>query len=98
MPVCSDWIEKIEEDIRKFNPENVVLVAHSLGCTAVAHWAKRFGTKIKGALLVAPSDCEAATYDFDTKGFAPIPLEKLPFVSLVAVSGNDEYVSLTRAK
>jgi len=96
-PVCADWIEKIEEDVQKTNPEKVILVAHSLGCTAVAHWARKFGTKIKGAFLVAPSDCEAATYNFDTKGFAPIPLEKLSFKSLVAASSNDEYVSLERA-
>ncbi len=97
-PVCADWIEKIREDVQKANPKNIVLVAHSLGCTAVAHWARKFGTKIKGAFLVAPSDCEAPTYNFDTKDFAPIPLDKLPFKSLVVASTNDEYVSLERAK
>lgn len=97
-PVCADWIETIEAEVQKSTSEKVVLVAHSLGCTAVVHWAKKFGTRIKGALLVAPSDCEAETYNFDTKGFAPIPLEKLPFKSLVVASSNDEYVSLTRAE
>ncbi len=97
-PVCSDWINKIETDVQNANSELVVLVAHSLGCTAVAHWVRKFGTKIKGALLVAPSDCEAENYNFDTKGFAPIPLEKLPFKSLVVASTNDEYVSLERAE
>jgi len=97
-PICADWLEKIEADVQKATPETVVLVAHSLGCTAVAHWARKFGTRIKGALLVAPSDCEAATYNFDTKGFTPIPLEKLPFVSLVVASTDDEYVSLERAR
>jgi len=96
-PVCSDWTRTIEAEVQKELPERVVLVAHSLGCTAVAHWAKQFGTRIKGAFLVAPSDCEAETYNFDTKGFAPIPLEKLPFPSLVIASEDDEYVSLTRA-
>ncbi len=97
-PICDDWIETIEKEVQRESPENVVLIAHSLGCTAVVHWAKKFGTKIKGAFLVAPSDCEAETYNFDTKGFAPIPLEKLPFKSLVAASENDEYVSLERAE
>lgn len=97
-PVCSNWIETIESEVQKESPERVVLIAHSLGCTAVAHWARSFGTKIKGAFLVAPSDCEAETYNFDTKGFAPIPLEVLPFKSLVIASANDEYVSLKRAK
>ena len=93
----SRWL-KNEGDVQKANPERVVLVAHSLGCTAIAHWARKFGTRIKGALLVAPSDCEAATYNFDTKGFAPIPLEKLSFRSLVVASADNEYVSLTRAR
>jgi uncharacterized protein len=97
-PICDDWIETIEREVQIETQGNVVLVAHSLGCTAVAHWAKKFGTKIKGAFLVAPSDCEAESYNFDTKGFAPIPLEKLPFQSLVIASENDEYVSLKRAK
>ncbi len=97
-PVCADWIKTIEAEVQKANPETVVLVAHSLGCTAVAHWARKFGTKIKGAFLVAPSDCEAESYNFDTKGFAPIPLDAMPFKSLVVASSNDEYVSLERAE
>jgi uncharacterized protein len=97
-PVCDDWTATIEAEVQQEeSPERVVLVAHSLGCTAVVQWAKRFGTRIKGAFLVAPSDCEAETYNFDTKGFAPIPLEKLPFPSLVIASTNDEYISLPRA-
>lgn len=97
-PVCDDWTATIEQEVRRESPERVVLVAHSLGCTAVAHWAKRFGTVIKGAFLVAPSDCEAASYNFDTQGFAPIPLERLPFRSLVVASTDDEYVPLARAE
>jgi len=100
-PVCSDWTDYIELEVQMRKPENVVLVAHSLGCTAVAHWAGQYAATakgIKGAFLVAPSDCEAPTYNFDTKGFAPIPLIKLPFKSLVVASANDEYVSLGRAK
>ncbi len=97
-PVCSDWIAKIEADVQAAGPENVVLVAHSLGCIATAQWAKAFRTKIKGAFLVGPSDCEAESYTFDTKGFAPIPLERLPFKSVVVASTNDEYISMARAR
>ena len=96
-PVCSDWIAKIEADVQTAGPENVVLVAHSLGCIATAQWAKAFGTMIKGAFLAGPSDCEAESYTFDTKGFAPIPLERLPFKSVVVASTTDEYISLERA-
>ena len=97
-PVCSDWIAKIEAYVQAAGPKNVILIAHSLGCTAVAHWAKEFGTQIKGAFLVAPSDCEAGSYSFDTKEFAPIPLTRMPFRSLLVASTNDEYVSVGRAK
>jgi len=97
-PVCDDWTATIEAEVRKEAPTPVVLVAHSLGCIAVVRWAQRFGTKIKGALLVAPSDCEAETYTFDTQGFAPVPLEKLPFRSVVIASTDDRYISLERAE
>lgn len=96
-PVCDDWTATIEAEVQKESPARVVLVAHSLGCTAVAQWARAFGTRIKGAFLVAPSDCEAPTYTFDTKGFAPIPLDALPFKSVVIASTDDEYISLERA-
>lgn len=96
-PDCADWIENIDKEVRRRAAENVVLIAHSLGCTAIAHWAKNFQTPIKGAFLVAPSDCEAATYTFETTGFSPIPLERLPFKSVVVASTNDYYVSLKRA-
>jgi uncharacterized protein len=97
-PKCSDWTETIEKEVRKHSIQDVVLLAHSLGCTALAHWAKTYKTVIKGAFLVAPSDCEATTYTFETEGFSPIPLEKLPFQSIVVASTNDYYVSFERAK
>jgi predicted alpha/beta hydrolase family esterase len=97
-PVCSEWTARIEEAVQSAGPENVILLAHSLGCTAVAQWACAYGTKINGAFLVGPSDCEAPAYTFDTKGFAPIPLGELPFRSLVVASTNDKWVSLERAQ
>ncbi len=100
-PVCSDWTARIEKYVQKAGRKTVILLAHSLGCTAVAHWAKDYAASangIKGAFLVGPSDCEAPTYTFDTRGFAPIPLEKLPFRSLVAASTNDQWVPFERAK
>jgi predicted alpha/beta hydrolase family esterase len=100
-PVCQDWTDQIELEVQMRKPENVVLVAHSLGCTAVVWWAKEYAStaaEIKGAFLVGPSDCEAPTYTFDTKDFAPIPLEKLPFRSLVVASTNDQWVPFERAQ
>ena len=97
-PDCEDWVETIDQQIRKFDPATVVLIGHSLGCTTIAHWAARNKTLIKGALLVAPSDIEQPVYTFPATGFAPIPLLKLPFPSIVVASEDDPWVSLERAK
>ncbi len=97
-PQCQDWIDTVDRKINEHNPENEILVGHSLGCATAIIWAQKFRTKIKGALLVAPSDTEAETYTFPAKGFAPIPLEKLPFPSIVVASTNDYYVKLERAR
>jgi predicted alpha/beta hydrolase family esterase len=57
-PNCNNWIETIDKAISGYDPSTVILIAHSLGCCTVAHWATEYNKKIKGALLVAPSDIE----------------------------------------
>ena len=44
------------------------------------------------------SDVEAPSYPTGTTGFAPVPLEALPFPAIVVASSNDEYVTLARAE
>ncbi|MGZ3752127.1 MAG: RBBP9/YdeN family alpha/beta hydrolase, partial [Mucilaginibacter sp.] len=61
-PICADWITTINDYVSKYEPQNVILVGHSLACTAIAYWAQQYNIRIKGALLVAPSDTEADTY------------------------------------
>ncbi len=97
-PACNDWIESIEQAISSYDPGTVVLVGHSLGCSTIAHWAKKYKRKIKGALLVAPSDLEAPQYTFPATGFAPIPVEKIHFKTIVVASADDPWVSLERAE
>jgi uncharacterized protein len=96
-PVCSDWLDHIDSALEGKDLSNIVLIGHSLGCSAIAHWAKRSGKVVKGAMLVAPSDIEAPVYTFDAKGFAPIPLDKIRFPTIVVASTNDAWVSLERA-
>jgi uncharacterized protein len=97
-PDCADWIATIDAAISEFDPSTVVLIGHSLGCATIAHWAKKYKRQIKGAFLVAPSDIEDPKYvDFPVTGFAPIPLEKLPFKSIVVASNDDIWVSISRA-
>jgi len=97
-PVCADWVANINAEVGKYQPENVILVGHSLACATIAYWAQKYGTRIKGALLVAPSDTEADSYPSGTSGFAPVPLHQLPFSSITVISTNDFYVSLARAR
>ncbi len=97
-PNCEDWIKVIDDVISKYDLDTVVLIGHSLGCTTITHWAERYGKKIKGALLVAPSDVDAPGYNFLTTGFSPIPLNKINFKTIVVASENDVWVSIERAK
>lgn len=96
-PERAEWVAALEKAIAEC-AEPPFLAAHSLACTLVAHWAQEGRrSPIAGAFLVAPSDVEAPSYPKKTGGFAPMPLVKLPFPSLVVASTNDEYVSFERA-
>jgi len=97
-PICNDWITTIENVISNYDPTSIVLIGHSLGCTTIAHWAAQYNQKIKGALLVAPSDIENPVYTFPAIGFGPIPKEKINFKTIVVASSNDPWVSPARAK
>lgn len=96
-PDCNDWINTIDAALSGCDLSAVVLIGHSLGCTAIAHWFTRFGKTIKGAFLVGPSDIESPVYTFPATGFTPIPLNKFSFKTVVVASDNDEWVSLERA-
>src|ERR1700722_3955636 len=96
-PVCAEWLDVLDREIRA-EDDNVVLVGHSLGSVTIALWARRYGRKIPGALLVAPSDTEAATFPPGTNGFAPIPVSPFPFASTVIASKNDPYMDFDRAE
>ncbi len=96
-PVCSDWINRINQALAEEDLSQVVLIGHSLGVMTIVHWAVTYGKTIKGAFLVAPSDPEDPKYTFPAKGYAPVPLKKLPFPSIVVTSSNDHWVTLERA-
>ena len=97
-PTCEAWIETIDKNVAKFDLSTVILIGHSLGCAAIVHWVSKYKRTIKGALLVAPSDPEAPGYTFPAIGFAPMPLYKINFKTIVVASANDIWVSLERAQ
>lgn len=96
LPVCHDWIIRLNEEIQKLhNP--VYLVAHSLGCLTVVHWANNYASnQVKGAFLVAPADAEKSRNLSFVEGFSPIPNIALPFDNVVIASTNDPYASIER--
>jgi predicted alpha/beta hydrolase family esterase len=98
-PVAEDWVERLNEEIAAADAE-VVLIAHSLACTLVTRWAQHYpaASKVRGALLVAPSDTEAQSYPPGTTGFVPMSTQRLPFPTTIVASTDDPYVTHDRAK
>jgi len=99
-PQRQDWVQALEQAVAA-ERSPVILIAHSLGCVTVAHWAAQASPalrrQVRGALLVAPADVERPTCAPALRNFAPIPTEALPFPSQVVSSDNDPAVSVPRA-
>jgi predicted alpha/beta hydrolase family esterase len=95
-PRCADWVARLEE--AALRTPDAVLVAHSSACALVAHWvASGPKGRARAALLVGPSDPEAESYPRGPVGFAPMPLIRLPFQSVVVASTDDPFVTVERA-
>ncbi len=105
-PQREAWVSKITQAVDECS-QPVLLVAHSLGCIAVAHaGACLSGKNVAGAFLVTPADVERSEkwpitngHEFSSSSgeFAPIPRAPLPFPSLVIGSSDDPYCTSERA-
>jgi len=87
-PVREDWVEAIEHAVAQATAPPI-LVAHSLGCLAVAHWAARSARPCFAALLVAVPDPCSPVFPAEATGFAPLPAS-LRKVRVTMVSSNDD--------
>lgn len=97
-PNLNDWVAAFDAHIRAIDAP-IIILAHSLGCLTVAHWAAQHDTaKIDHAFLVAPADVERPNAPAAIQHFAPIPLTTLPFPATVVASDNDPYCELGRAQ
>lgn len=100
-PHRNSWVIRLNNAIREAGVP-VILVAHSLGCLAVAWWAQLerppFGHPVAGALLVAPPDVDCVGPHLPLAGFSPAPKLLLPFPSVLVASANDPYMPLARAR
>lgn len=98
-PQLQDWLKNLEATIKTIETP-IVIVAHSLAVSLIAHWSQHHDTsKIAAALLVAPADVDSAEHTpEETWNFAPIPLHHLKYPSIVISSSNDPYISVERAE
>lgn len=76
----------------------VLLVAHSLGCLAVAALPFPLHAKVAGALLVAPADVERPDASSAIATFAPTSRQPLSFQTIVIASDNDPYCGADQAR
>ena len=95
-PIMEDWVTNINKSITATDPKTVILISHSMGGIAIAHWAFQYNIKIKGAMIVAPPDLENPFQDLTIENFTPIPTTKLPFPSVIVASTNDHWATRER--
>jgi len=105
-PEIEDWLAVLNRAIAACR-KPVVLIAHSLGCALVAHWAARSlggqieppAASVAAAMLVAPGDVDRDWPDFEViLQFAPMPLPQFAFPSIVVASTDDYFVTAERAQ
>jgi predicted alpha/beta hydrolase family esterase len=98
-PDLDDWCLALDQATHRHRPSGVVLVAHSLGCVAVACWLRRHQPGVHGTLLVAPPDPTgpnfpaAAAPSFATPDTAPLQVP-----GLVVSSDDDPYCTPQAAR
>jgi predicted alpha/beta hydrolase family esterase len=98
-------IEAIDRELMAIGGP-VVIVAHSGGVVALVHWAAAPGRSrklVRGALLATPPDFETPMPDGYPKleqlgaaGWLPVPVDPLPFPTIVAASRNDPLAAFER--
>ncbi|MBL0729543.1 alpha/beta hydrolase [Piscinibacter sp. HJYY11] len=87
-PVCSEWVQALDTAVHAA-AEAPIVVAHSLGCLVVAHWAAQSRRALHAALLVAVPDPNGPAFPREATGFAPLP-SSLPGRRLCCVSSQDD--------
>jgi predicted alpha/beta hydrolase family esterase len=97
-PEREAWVASLEAAVSRDTSDpgpGIVLVAHSLACLQVAHWARLHASRgaVRAALLVAPPDPQGPEFPAAARGFEAVPLEPFPFPALVVGSTNDPYAS-----
>ena len=103
-PELDLWMARLTEYLDACK-EDVILVAHSLGCALAVHWISSYKSsalhvkqlaRIKGALLVAPPDVGQTT--FPASSFSPMPELPLSLPVKVIASDNDPWCDIVLSR
>lgn len=99
-PRRGDWMARLEEVVGDEAGSDFALVAHSLGCHLVTHWAmhSRFVSRVRCAMLVAPPELQTDSLPPQLAGWRPVAPARVPFPSLVVASSNDPYATIEHAR
>lgn len=100
-PHRNTWLSKLDAAIATTKAP-VILVAHSLGCHAVAWWNRLASddrlSRVAGALLVAPPWVGDLAADSPLSAFTPLARDRLVFPSILAASRNDPYAGFGQSQ
>ncbi|MGY5812187.1 RBBP9/YdeN family alpha/beta hydrolase [Rhizobium sp. LEGMi198b] len=96
-PELADWLAALDREISR-SKTLPILVAHSLACQLVAHWAASSPARILGAFLVSAPDPTGDVYLTEAPSFANPPRQRLPFPSLLVASTDDPFASFDYAR
>ncbi len=104
-PEIDDWLAALDRAVGtdpatvadatvSAGPVDIVLVAHSLGCLAVARWLREAGRtgaeRVRGAFLVAPPDTDGPEFPAAACGFA-VADGPIPVPAVMVTSDDDRY-------
>lgn len=90
-PELENWVASVDRAVASA-VDRPILVAHSLACLLVAHWAARSSAgRVAGAFLVSVPDPTGAKFPAAASSFRAAPTVSLPFPALIIASTNDPY-------
>lgn len=95
-PNRDDWVETLNKLVQSIEGP-ILFITHSLGGSTINEWAQQYTANILGALIVAAPDVQRYDFPKEITGYGNLPLNALPFPSLMLSSSNDPYASLERA-
>ncbi len=99
-PHRNSWVTKLNATIVAAR-RPVVLIAHSLGCHAVAWWntlERKPSGRVIGALLVAPPNLERTPLDSRLSAFSRLVRDRLRFPSILVASEDDPYAAFGQSR